>query len=391
MKHLKLSAAIFIFSLFVFAGCKKDMRSDSQINASDVQSSAKLSAKQLHKLVTNLPTNAKERITVNAKFFINLHPQYRNMIEHALKVIEPTACDPNTPLIVWLDDQLSDWTDDIIIMALYTGMLDFPTYDALLFENSSDNQYFGLNGEFTHIETKTFKDLKRFWSIQTNNLVLVAIHGSMLLNRDRVIRIDRILYNDSPEVAAYYADLIIYLLNNVPQYRHGDHPIFTFNSFAQPGFNFKPYDHVPPKIVMGDGVLEGYAAIGFDDVAPQAVTAHEFGHHIQFQLGLYGSEVTPEATRKNELMADAFAAYYLSHARGASMQWKRVNQFLQVFFNVGDCQFNDAGHHGTPTQRMAAAEFGYSVANNAHKQGHIMDPREFVSLFNKALPDILAH
>jgi len=75
-------------------------------------------------------------------------------------------------------------------------MLNFLTYDALLFENSSANQYFGLNGEYSQRLTKTFKDLQRFWNIQSKDIVLAAMHGKMLLDRDRVIRIDQILYGD---------------------------------------------------------------------------------------------------------------------------------------------------------------------------------------------------
>ena len=140
---------------------------------------------------------------------------------------------------------------------------------------------------------------------------------------------------------------------------------------------------------MGDGILQGFAAIGYKDVAPQAILAHEFGHHIQFQLNLFGNESSPEATRRTELMADAYAAYYLSHARGASMQWKRVKLFLGTFFNLGDCSFDNDGHHGTPAQRMAAAEWGYSVANNAQKQGHILTARQFTAKFEAALPGIV--
>ena len=90
-------------------------------------------------------------------------------------------------------------------------------------------------------------------------------------------------------------------------------------------------------------------------------------------------------------MADAYAAYYLSHARGASMQWKRVRQFLQVFFNIGDCQTNSSTHHGTPHQRMAAAEWAYNLANDSRKQGHILSSQEFTALFAAALPQILMH
>ena len=88
-----------------------------------------------------------------------------------------------------------------------------------------------------------------------------------------------------------------------------------------------------------------------------------------------------ELTRHTELMADAFAAYYLTHSRGASMNRKRVEQFLQVFFEVGDCAFTDRGHHGTPIQRMRAAQFGFDVADQAHKQGHILTAAQFHALF----------
>jgi hypothetical protein len=261
-----------------------------------------------------------------------------------------------------------------------------PTYDALVFENSSANQYFGFKGEYTQRLTKTFKDLQRFWNIQSKNIVLAAMHGNMLLNHERVARTYVAAFGVDPATASQLADIVVLLADQVPQYRDGNHPIFTFNAFAQSGFNFPPYGVIPDKIIMGDGILEAYTAIGYDDVAPQAILAHEFGHHIQFQLNLFTDETSPEATRRTELMADAYSAYYLSHARGASMQWKRVKQFLQVFFNIGDCTFTSDGHHGTPTQRMAAAEWGYTLANEAQKQGQILSAQEFTRLFEAQLP-----
>src|SRR5678816_3086934 len=118
------------------------------------------------------------RLKLRIPNLLKLHPEYRNLVSRALGV-EPTPCDANTPLNQWLDQQLADWNDEVIFFAIITGMLDFPTYDALLFENSSANQYFGVNGEYTHVVTKTFKDLQRFWNIQSEDIVLVAIHGSM--------------------------------------------------------------------------------------------------------------------------------------------------------------------------------------------------------------------
>jgi hypothetical protein len=72
------------------------------------------------------------------------------------------------------------------------------------------------------------------------------------------------------------------------------------------------------------------------------------------------------------------------------MNRKRVEQFLEVFFQVGDCAFVDPGHHGTPNQRMAAARFGFDVADQAHKQGHILTSEQFHDLFVAAYPQLIA-
>ena len=97
-----------------------------------------------------------------------------------------------------------------------------------------------------------------------------------------------------------------------------------------------------------------------------------------------------EQTRYTELMADAFSAYFLTHKRGGTMNRKRVAEFLQVFFQIGDCAFSDPGHHGTPNQRMAAATFGFDVADAAQKQGHIMSSADFHALFVAKYPTLVA-
>lgn len=399
MKHFRPFYLAVVVFLILITGCKKETSSYSN---EELQTTGNPAAQQLNSLSPKLkaklaglrialPAGYEKRLQINAALLLKMHPEYRNMVNRALNVSQPAACDNNTPINQWLGRQLDDWDNDVIFFAIITGMLDLPTYDALIFDNNSTDESFGVNGEYTQQVYKTFKDLKRFWNVQSNNIVVEAIHGSMLRSRDKIIRTDMALYGDSPSSAAYYADLILSLLRDVPQYRNGDHPIFSFNSYALKSFNFYPLGVVPAKILMGDGILQAFTAIGYNDVAPQAILGHEFGHQIQFQLGVFGLVTTPEATRRTELMADAYSAYYLSHARGAAMQWKRVKQFLQVFFNIGDCAIYDDGHHGTPTQRMAAAEWGYNVANNAQKQGQILTSQQFTTLFELQLPELLTH
>ncbi len=395
MKYLKLLPVFLIISTLIITGCKKDIQPVTDVTTkskTSVQKKSTLSGAALRERLAairaSLPAGFEKRLTGNVTLLSKLNPEFSD-IANRPKIITPTACNDNTPLNQWLNGELADWDSNIYFLALITGMLDFPTYDALLFENSSANQYFGLNSAQTKPLIKTFKDLQRFWNIQSSGIVLAAMHGNMLLNREKVIRIDMIIYGDDRLTAEFWADLILQLLDEVPQYRNGDHPIFTFNAFAQTSFFFPPVGIVPDKIIMGDGIMQAYKAIGFDDVAPQAIVAHEFGHHVQFQIGVYGNDFGPEATRRTELMADAYSAYYLSHARGATMQWKRVKQFLQVFYNIGDCAFTSPGHHGTPTQRMAAAEWAYNLANDAQKQGHIITSQEFAALFEAQLPTII--
>ena len=397
MRKLNLLLPAIAISTILITGCKKNL-SDSNPTPAQLQDESrnaarpKLSAAQLqaniNQLVSALASENKSGLISNPDLVIMQEPGYKELVQNATAVV-PTPCNANTPLSLWLDGELADWNSTVFSYAINTGMLDLPTYDAFIFENSSANQYFGRNGEYTQRLVKTFKDLKRFWNIESDDIAMVAMHGGMLRDRDKLIRTYVAVFGLSPASAALYADLVLALLDFFPQYRNGDHPIFTFNAFAVESFEFPPYGIIPDKIVIGDGVMEAYTALGFGDVAPQAILAHEFGHHIQSDLNLFGP-FTPESTRRTELMADAYSAYYLSHARGASMQWKRVQQFLQVFFNIGDCGFTSPDHHGTPTQRMAAAEWGYSIANDAQKQGHILTVEEFTALFDAQLPALVA-
>lgn len=388
----KLTVLLLCFFL-VFSGCKKDIQQEaSKVLLSEqlvAPNATKLSAAQVERLKqirASLPAGYEKRMNLQTPVAQKIHKEYRNMIVNRMAVT-PTPCS-STQLDTWLDEELADWDFEVIFFALVTGMLDFPTYDALLF-GTNEGVYFGLNGEYTQQLNKSFKDIKRFWNIQTNNIVFTAMHGNMLQDRERVIRIDMALYGETREEAEFWADLILELLTIFPQYRNGDHPIFTFNAFAQTAFFYAPVGIVPAKIVMGDGIMEAYKALNYDDVAPQAIMAHELGHHIQFQLDLFEGS-GPEATRRTELMADSYSSYFLSHARGATMQWKRVQQFLGVFFNIGDCAFTNPGHHGTPTQRMAASYWGYQVADAAQKQGHIYTAQYFTELFEAKLPSLVA-
>jgi hypothetical protein len=316
------------------------------------------------------------------------------------RAIDPKdyVCDDNTPVVNWYVGKVEDFIHqepDLFQLLYVNYFADLaPEYEALIFETAATPQYFGYTGEYTQRLLKTEKDVKRFWDIQSSGIQMVGMHGTVLNNEVKTAATyaSPIFFGLDQPVAAFVAQDIHHALDISQTLNHGNHPLFSFNSFAFSA----PGSGIPDKIIMGDGVLEGYTAVGFDDVAPQAVYAHEFGHHIQYQNGYFNdpavinADTQAEATMYTELMADAFSAYYLTHKRGAALNRKRVEEFFQVFFQIGDCAFTEDGHHGTPNQRMRAAEFGFSVAAAAQKQGHILSSAAFHQLFVDAYPTITA-
>jgi hypothetical protein len=335
---------------------------------------------------------AVDRNQIKLPASVRISDQY--FADMARRAVTPTACPASTPLIDWLVGRILE-IPAANRNALFSRLADLvPAYDALLFQTEATPQFFGYNGEYNHIMTKVDRDVKRFWDIRSDDIQLVAMHGTMLLDQARVARVYRHPeFTGLPAATANAFALAVFNAMQHPSLNGGNHPILTFNAFALSA----PELGIPDKIVMGDGVLDGYRVLGFNDVAPQAVYAHEFGHHIQYENNYFEDPIVTdpatddaEDTRYTELMADAFSAYYLTHSRGAALNKKRVKQFLQVFFNIGDCAFDNPGHHGTPAQRMRAAQFGFDVADRAQKQGHILPSDAFHDLFVTAYPTFVA-
>lgn len=301
------------------------------------------------------------------------------------------ACQLPTIIDFYLNDQLFPiFNEDaaaffLLFIPVSQGGLSadlVATLDALL-QTEDTPQFIGFDGEYTRVMTRIERDVKRFWDIPSDDIQLIGMHGTVLLDVDRMATVYNGFFGLPPAVSEALALLLKSTMESLESVNGGNHPIFTFNAVAASGFG-------PDKIIMGDGVLAAYDELGFGDVAPQAIYAHEFAHHIQFENDYTGDLVPSfdpagpddaEESRYFELMADAYAAYYLTHARGGTLRQKRVEQFLEVYFSIGDCAFDNPAHHGTPGQRLAAARFGFDVADQAQKQGHILGADEFHDLF----------
>jgi hypothetical protein len=339
------------------------------------------------------------RIVVNSKLPAPLSsklPISQAFREFGTRAINPgdyVCSNESSPVVQVLDAEIQRTIDAgpaelrRLIEILNLGGDILPTYEAIYFQTPETPQYYGYNGDFTKAVTKTERDIKRFWDIPSSQIQVVAMHGTMLLDQERTTRAYVELFGIPEPVAKEYAKALADSLAASTTLNGGNYAYFTFNAVSARGDGFED------KIVMGDGILEAYAQIGYGDVAPQAIFAHEFAHQIQYENEYFedlGNVSAPEETRYTELMADAMAAYYLTHKRGGTLNAKRVAQFLQVFYQIGDCQFTNPGHHGTPNQRLAAAQFGFRLADEAQKQGQILSAEAFHDLFLAYYPNIIA-
>lgn len=327
----------------------------------------------------------------------------RDIVDGAINE-DDYACTP-TPLINFANASIQAIIDDPVELAIaqeVIGLGAFTLVDnlALFILRESRKVDYGYDGEFTNQLNRTIKALRRFWNISSDELHVVPYKADFLTDVDRVTELYQspFTFGLSQADAEFFAPMLVAALNESELLNGGRHPLFTFNAFAFGGI---PALDVPPKIVMGDAIMDAYDDFGLGDVAPQGILGHEWAHHVQFQKGYFDDPIPTfdpdgpnqaEATRYTELMADMMSAYFLTHSRGAALNQERVELFLETFFQIGDCGFMSGGHHGTPNQRLKAAQLGFDLADESQKQGHIMTAEEvhdvFVAeYFNLIAPD----
>ncbi|OKJ40081.1 hypothetical protein [Streptomyces sp. CB01580] len=346
------------------------------------------------KIQAKLPADWESRLSATrAKYGLNESP----WSEIRDSVINPGdhQCQ-RTELTTYAGSLLDGAHSGIVGNLRFYGGFDWASFDALIYGTESKSNTFGVNGEYTQKLTAEAKNLKRFWDIDSAGIQVIPMHGKDVLSSpERLAHTLSVMYgnpiDEAPrEWALGLAELFIELVDSDPVLQGGANPMFTFNAFAYSEKGDPEPFGISERIVMGDGILQGMTAVGLGDVAPKGILGHEFAHHVQFQKDLFESDLTgPEATRRTELMADAFATYYLTHARGESLNATRLLKSAKSFYQVGDCSFTSSGHHGTPDQRFNSATWAAGVANDAANQGHILPSLKLDELFEAKLPDLV--
>ena len=289
------------------------------------------------------------------------------------------VCEPGL-IDQWIGELLSA-TDFATLDTLFMfGSPDWPIVYKLFFDNDDTDEFIGVDGRYTREHAQRERDLINFWDVPLDDVDLYGMHGAVIADDAKMVPVVQFLFGVSATEAQGIVDLVQATIVSDPTIGY-DWPLFSFNAVA-----FGPD---PLKIVMGDGLIAFFEDTRLANNGVDVVYAHEMAHHIQGVLDVFAEEPSPEATRRTELMADAFSVYFLVHARGAAFNKHRALDTFEVSFISGDCAFDSPGHHGTPNQRRLAAEWGADVARD-RPQGQIKSAASMVALFDAELPTIVA-
>ncbi len=298
-----------------------------------------------------------------------------------------------TPLDTFVDNSLANVDMANLRLINQLGGLDVPTYDALVLGHESKSNRFGLDGSYTNELNRTMRALKGFWDIKSNDIELMPMHGAASFkNTDRLETVLQVMGYDASD-AEFVAGILPQLIDADPALKGGDHPLFTLNAFAFTAAGDPEAEAlgITDRIIMGDGILEAMQSIGLGKTAPRSILSHEFGHHVQYEDNLFDSPLTgPEATRRTELMADSFGSYFMVSKKGESINKAQVVQDVASFAAVGDCAYDNDGHHGTPNQRTRAASWGADTATASKPASYVLPSLTFAGMFEQQLPTFVA-
>jgi hypothetical protein len=98
------------------------------------------------------------------------------------------------------------------------------------------------------------------------------------------------------------------------------------------------------------------------DISVACICAHEFGHILQYKLGLDQKVGAGQPTVKRiELQADFFAGYFAGRRKIERPAFPAA-VFAVTQYGMGDDMIHEPDHHGTPDERAGAIVRGFEVA-----------------------------
>ena len=135
-------------------------------------------------------------------------------------------------------------------------------------------------------------------------------------------------------------------------YCPGDDTIYISEKFATDIYN-GALDQALPGSSRGYGRTVGDFAVAY-------MVAHEYGHQVQDELGLFDRYGESVPTMSFELQADCFAGTWAKSAADQDrLEDGDMQEALDAALAVGDFDTANPSHHGTPQQREAAWNRGF--------------------------------
>ena len=274
-------------------------------------------------------------------------------------------------------------------------------------------EYFGRYGERTGEIISNHRAMTSFWSNVTTggeegeasssrgDVVLLGMHGSDLIDDanllDTLMHMHRIDYGGAKFLMERIREIITMLPDEY------DNPLLTANAMAirsidrgtgsvvdenGGGEGIEGGHEQRNSIIVGDGIFDFLSWLKLDDVGMTYIHSHEFGHHVQYDLGVNeimgdGSAI-PEATRWWEMMADSFGSYFIGHVVGGDMDETSLLDVHRTAYSLGDCESSIGTHHGWPRQRECASQYGAYLARLSYQDGgRILPPSTIRDIFNE--------
>jgi uncharacterized protein len=95
-------------------------------------------------------------------------------------------------------------------------------------------------------------------------------------------------------------------------------------------------------------------AYQYGDAALAYILAHEYAHAAQIASGSRIRNIT-----QIELQADCLAGYYMGAMPNVDFDLQDIDEIAGIAFQVGDYEYNNRQHHGTPKERARAVLLGF--------------------------------
>ena len=98
-------------------------------------------------------------------------------------------------------------------------------------------------------------------------------------------------------------------------------------------------------------------AYQYGDAALAYILSHEYAHAAQTIGGFRPKNIT-----QIELQADCLAGFYMGAMPNVTFDRQDIEQIAEIAYQVGDYEFNNRQHHGTPNQRAKAVLLGFQAS-----------------------------